>query len=34
MRVALLLASLLSFAPLLAAQDPFEIHVYEYEPMS
>jgi hypothetical protein len=29
----LLLAFLASFATPLAAQDPFEIHVYEYEPM-
>src|SRR5580700_4317848 len=30
----LLLLSLLCCAPKLAAQDPFEIHIYEYEPMS
>jgi hypothetical protein len=30
----LMLLSLLCAAPKLAAQDPFEIHVYEYEPMS
>lgn len=34
MRARSLLLSLLCYAPRLAAQDPFEIHIYEYEPMS
>src|SRR5579871_1611273 len=33
MRSSLLLASLLCWVSILAAQDPFEIHVYEYEPL-
>jgi hypothetical protein len=33
MRVRLLLLSLPGSTLRLAAQDPFEIHIYEYEPM-
>src|ERR1051325_1487648 len=33
MHARILLLSLLCCAPRLAAQDPFEIHIYEYEPM-
>src|ERR1039458_8989224 len=34
MRFALLLLALPGLASKLVAQDPFEIHVYEYEPMT
>ena len=33
MRRMFLLAGLLRYAPTLMAQDPFEIHIYEYEPL-
>jgi len=33
-RATFLLISLLAYAPIVAAQDPFEIHIYEYEPMT
>src|SRR5580692_2834162 len=34
MRAKLLVSGLLACAARLLAQDPFEIHVYEYEPMT
>jgi hypothetical protein len=33
-RGTFLLLALLCYAPELSAEDPFEIHVYEYEPLS
>jgi hypothetical protein len=32
--LSLLVLTLLTFASRMPAQDPFEIHIYEYEPMT